>query len=111
MYDDNNLYGTATGLNERGKYATFGKALDAALTDLMTERNEFFDSLPDRWSALFPNLPIRPGRYQNGIIFLYVGSAPMLFAMQSKLPMIRAKLKTLPGAPKKLIVKLEAHQR
>lgn len=110
-YDDNNLYGTATGLDERGRYATFGKALDAALSDLIAEKNEFFDSLADRWPSLFPGLPVRPGRYESGIVFLYVSSAPLLFAMNSKLPMIKAKLKALPGAPKRLVVKLEARQR
>lgn len=109
--EDRNLYGRATGLEERGKYATFGKALDAAVADLLTEKNAFFDSLADRWAELFPKLPIRPGRYESGIIFLYVSSAPLLFAMQSKLPLIRSKLKTLPGASKRIVVKLEARSR
>lgn len=108
MFDDNNLYGTATGVEERGRHAVFSSALDAALKDLITEKNDFFDLVTLKWGALFPNLPIRPGRYQGGIIFLYVRSAPMLFAMRPKLTMIKAKLKELPGAPAKLTVKLEA---
>lgn len=109
--EDRNLYGKATGVLERGRYATFGKALEAAVKDLLTEKNEFFDSLADRWPVLFPNLPVQPGRYEGGIIFLYVRTAPLLFAMRSKLPMIKAKLKTLPGAPKKLELRLEARAR
>lgn len=111
MYDDNNLYGTATGVEERGRHASFGMALDAALKDLITEKNDFFDLMTAKWETLFPNLPVRPGRYEGGVIFLYVRSAPMLFAMRSKLTMIKAKLKELPGAPAKLTVKLEARAR
>lgn len=111
MFDDNNLYGVAYGLNERGKHANFSSALSAALKDLLTEKNVFFDSLADKWPTLFPNLPIRPGRYEGGIIFLYVRSAPQLFAMRPKLRMIKQKLAALPGAPSKLEVKLEAHAR
>ena len=111
MFDDNNLYGKATGLDQRGRYATFGKALDAAFKDLTTERNDFFDSLADVWSTLFPGLAVRPGRYEGGIIFLYVRSASALFAMRPKLRMIKAKLATLPGAPKKIELRLEARAR
>jgi len=111
MFDDNNLYGKATGLDQRGKYATFGKALDAAFRDLTTEHDDFFDSLADLWPTLFPGLAVRPGRYEGGIIFLYVRSAPALFAMRPKLRMIKAKLATLPGAPKKLELRLEARAR
>lgn len=111
MYDDNNLYGVATGVNERGRHDTFRGALTAALEDLVREKNEFFDSLADRWKTIFPNLPVRPGRYEGGIIFLYVSSAALLYAMRPRLREIKAKLKTLPGAPKKLELKLEARSR
>lgn len=112
MFDNgNNLYGHATGLGERGKYATFGKALDAALKDLTTEHDSFFDSLADRWPTLFPGLAIRPGRYEGGIIFLYVRSAPALFAMRPKLRTIKATLAKLPDAPKKLELRLEVRAR
>lgn len=115
MFDANNLYGRATGLAERGKYgkyfAPLGGALEAAVKDLLTEKNDFFDSLVDRWSTLFSALPVKPGRYEDGIIFLYVKSAPLLFAMRPKLAMIKAKLRELPGCPKKLEVKLEARAR
>lgn len=111
MYDDNNLYGQATGLDQRGKYATFSGALSAALNDLVTEKNDFFDSLVDNWASLFPSLPVRPGRYEGGIIFLYVRTAPLLYAMRSKLMSIKAKLRTLPDAPKRLEIRLEARAR
>lgn len=109
--DERNLYGHATGLAERGRYATFGKAIDAAFKDLTVERNDFFDSLPDRWTQLFPDLPIVPGRYEDGKIFVYVRSAPLLFAMRPKLRLVKARLAELPGAPKKLDVRLEIHAR
>ena len=111
MFDDNNLYGKAVGVDQRGRYATFGKAIDAALKELLTEKNEFFDSLVDRWPVLFPTLKAVPGRYEDGIIFLYVHSAPMLFAMRPKLAAVKTKLSSLPGAPKKLVLRLEIHAR
>jgi len=111
VFDDRNLYGKAIGLDERGRFAAFGKALDAAYADLVRERNDFFDSLPDRWAELFPGLLAKPGRYEDGIIFLYVRSAPQLFAVRPKLASIRARLAALPGAPKKITLKLEIHGR
>lgn len=114
MFDDNNLYGTATGLNQRGRHASFGGALAAAVTDVrghLAERNSFYDSLADRWDGLFPGLPARPGRYEAGKIFLYVRSAPQLFAMRPKLRAIAATLAQLPNAPKKIDLRLEIHAR
>ena len=69
--EDRNLYGKAVGLDQRGRHRSFGSAVDAAFKDLATERNDFFDSLADRWAALFPGVPAVPGRYDGGIIFLY----------------------------------------
>ena len=109
MFDDNNLYGYATGVNERGRHATFGKALDAAFADILTEHNPFFDSLADRWQSLFPGLPVRPGRYDCGKIVLYVANAPLSFMMRPKLRTIKSKLAQLPGAPKRLDLRLEIH--
>jgi hypothetical protein len=94
---------------ERGRYATFNAALDAAFTDLTTERNAFFDTLADRWPALFPSLPVRPGRYDDGKIVLYVRNPPTLYAMRMKLGLIRTKLAQLSGAPKRIDLKLEIH--
>jgi len=96
---------------QRGRFAKFGTALDAALKDLLVERNPFFDSLADNWKRLFPNLPMWPGRYEDGKIWLYVRTAPTLFAMRPKLPLVKRTLATLPGAPKKIELRLEIHSR
>ena len=93
----------------RGRHENFSSALDAAFADLTTERNGFFDTLPDLWPEVFPSLPVRPGRYENGKIVLYVKNPPTLYSVRMKLGMIRAKLAALPGAPEKIDVKLEVH--
>ncbi len=93
--------------HERGRYTTFGAAVDAAARSLSVERNDFFDSLADRWPTLFPNSPARPGRYEDGRIILYVRSAPALFAFRPRLAAVKRTLATLPGAPKRLNVILE----
>ena len=107
--DDRNLYGTAVGLNERGRHKTISSAFDAAFRDLTTERNPFFDSLADNWQTLFPDLPARPGRYEDGKIFVYVKNAPTAFLVRPRLRQIAAKLATLPGAPRKIDLRLEQH--
>ncbi len=107
--DDANLYGRATGLYERGRHATFQSALDAVLGKLTRETNPFYNQICAEWSTLFPNLAVRPGRYEGGIIFLYVRSAAALFAMRPRLRQIKSRLLALPGAPKKLEIRLEAH--
>ena len=107
--DDRNLYGRAVEPEKRGRHKTFSSAVGAAFTDLLVEKNDFFDSLADNWRRLFPDQPARPGRYEDGKIFLYVKNAPTLFLMRPRLPMIRRRLATLPGAPKKIDLKLEAH--
>lgn len=111
MFDDNNLYGTAVGLKERGRHKTTASAFEAAFKDLTTEKNDFFDSLVDNWKTLFPNLPARPGRYEDGKIFVYVKNAPTAFLVRPQLRTIAAKLATLPGAPKKIDLRLEQHVR
>ena len=109
--EDNNLYGKAYGLGERGRHKTTASAFEAAFRDLTTEKNAFFDSLVDNWKAIFPDLPARPGRYEDGKIFVYVKNAPTAFLVRPKLRMIAAKLATLPGAPKKIDLRLEQHVR
>lgn len=99
----------AYGLNERGRHKTMSSALDAAFKDLITEKNDFFDLVADNWKRLFPDLPISPGRYEDGRIFLYVKNASASFAQRSKLPMIKRRLSELPGAPKRLNLRLEIH--
>ena len=109
MFDDSNLYGRAVGLDQRGRHRTSASAFDAALKDLLTEKSDFFDSLVDRWRVLFPGVPARPGRYEDGKIFVYVKTAPTLFLLRPRLRQMAAKLAALPGAPKKVDLRLEIH--
>lgn len=91
----------------RGRHATFASAVAAAVGDLATEHDDFFDSLADRWPKLFPNCPARPGRYDSGRIILYVRSAPALFAFRPRLREVKRVLSALPGAPKRVDLVLE----
>ena len=95
--------------DKRGRHKTIASAFDAAFKDLTVEKNAFFDSLVDNWRTLFPNLPARPGRYEDGKIFVYVKNAPTAFLVRPKLRAIAAKLATLSGAPKKIDLRLEQH--
>ena len=95
--------------DKRGRHKTTASAFDAAFRDLTVEKNAFFDSLVDNWRAIFPDLPARPGRYEDGKIFVYVKNAPTAFLVRPKLRAIAAKLATLPGAPKKIDLRLEQH--
>jgi len=94
----------------RCRHATFAKAAAAAMKDLLTAREPFFDSLADEWKRRFPSLPVRPGRYEDGMIFLYAPNAPSLFAMRPRLPSIKKALAALPGAPRKIELRLEIHK-
>ena len=95
--------------DKRGRHATVSSALDAAFKDLTTERSAFFDSLADRWAVLFPDLPARPGRYEAGKIFVYVRNASTAFLVRPRLRAVAAKLAALPGAPKRIDLRLEQH--
>ena len=95
--------------DKRGLHKTTASAFEAAFRDLTTEKNEFFDSLCDNWKALFPDLPARPGRYEDGKIFVYVRNAPTAFLVRPRLRAIAAKLAALPGAPKRIDLRLEQH--
>ena len=95
--------------DKRGRHRTAASAFDAAYRDLVTEHHPFFDSLCDNWKRLFPNLPARPGRYEDGKIFIYVRNAPTAFVVRPQLPRLAAALRKLPGAPTKLCLKLEQH--
>lgn len=97
--------------DQRGRHKTLGSALDAALKDLITERNDFFDSLADVWAGLFPGLPARPGRYEDGKIYVYVKNAATSFMVRPKLRSIAERLSRLPGAPKRVDLRLEIHSR
>ena len=109
--DDNNLYGTAYGLKERGRHKTVSSAFDAAFRDLTTEKNPFFDSLCDNWQSLFPGLPAKPGRSEDGKIFVYVRNASTSFVVRPRLRAIAARLAQLSGAPKKVNLRLEIHSQ
>lgn len=93
----------------RGRHASFSSAVAASLADLLTEKDDFFDQVVDNWPRLFPGLPARPGRVQDGCIYLYVAKATTSFALRSKLPFIRRQLQTLPGAPKTINLRVEIH--
>lgn len=97
--------------DQRGRHKTLGSALDAALKDLIAERNDFFDSLADVWARLFPDIPAKPGRYEDGKIFIYVRNAALSFSVRPKLRMIARRLSELPGAPKRVDLRLEIHSR
>jgi len=93
----------------RGRHASFAAAVEAVAKEMLVERNGFFDSLADRWRTLFPKCAARPGRWADGKIFLYVNSAPALFAMRPKLRAMKAALAALPDAPKRFDLILEIH--
>ena len=94
---------------QRGRHKTAASAFDAAFKALTREGDGFFDSLVDNWKSLFPDVPARPGRFDNGRIYVYVRNAPTSFVVRPKLRAIAAKLATLPGAPKKIDLRLEIH--
>ncbi len=106
---DRNLYGKAIEPERRGRHKTFVSAINATFPELIEERNDFFDSLADNWKRLFPDVPARPGRYEDGKIFIYVKNAPTLFLMRPRLATIKRRLAALPGAPRKIDLRLEAH--
>lgn len=108
---ENGVYWTPSEPEKRGRHKTLVTAVDAALKDLITEKNDFFDSLCDKWKSLFPDLPVHPGRYEAGVIYVYVKNAPTSFVVRPKLRAVKAKLLALPGAPKRIDLKLEIHAR
>lgn len=92
---------------------TVGTLMDGILGDLLAEKSVFFDSVCAQWDTLFPDIPARPGRYQDGHLFLYVRTAGQLFALRPKLPKIKKALLPLratdPNAPKRFTLHLEIH--
>ena len=92
---------------------TVGTLMDGILGDLLAEKSVFFDSVCAQWDTLFPDITARPGRYQDGHLFLYVRTAGQLFALRPKLPKIKKALLPLraadPNAPKRFTLHLEIH--
>ena len=92
---------------------TVGTLMDGILGDLLAEKSVFFDRVCAQWDTLFPDIPARPGRYQDGHLFLYVRTAGQLFALRPKLPKIKKELLQLraadPNAPKRFTLHLEIH--
>ena len=95
--------------DKRGRHKSAASAFDAAFKALSTESNAFYDSLVDNWKALFPDVPARPGRYENGRIYIYVRNAPTSYVVRPKLRAIAARLAALPGAPRRIDLRLEIH--
>lgn len=91
----------------RHRHKTFESAAKAALDSLMVAHHPFMDIVADAWPQMFPKMPARPGRFEDGKIFLYVPNAPLLFSLRPKLAEIRRRLAELPNAPKNVDVKLE----
>lgn len=95
----------------RHRHKTFEGAAKAALDSMLSTRHPFIETLADAWPSMFQNLPLRPGRFEDGKIFLYVPNAPLLFSMRPKLREIRQRILALPNAPKKIDLRLEIHGR
>ena len=74
---------------------------------LLVEKSPFFDQVCERWPTLFPDSVAKPGRWQDGRLFLYVRTSGQLFGMRPKLTKIKKALATLPTAPKRFSVHLE----
>ena len=94
---------------KRHRYSTFASAATAAIAELTVVHDPFVESLTAQWAQLFPGLPAKPGRFENGRLYLYVRTAALNFAVRPKLAAIRRTIAALPGAPKKLDVRLEIH--
>ena len=94
---------------QRGRHKTVASAFDAAFKSLTRANGGFFDSLVDNWKMLFPNVPARPGRFENGRIYVYVRNAPTSYVVRPKLREMAARLSALPGAPRKIDLRLEIH--
>ena len=88
----------------------FDAVMESVARDMYREETRFFDILRERWDALFPNCPARPGRWQEGKLVLYVSTAGQSFAMRPKLPAMKKKIIALEGAPKgRLALLVEIH--
>ncbi len=86
-----------------------GSLVDGLLASLLVERSPFFDEVCEKWTELFPESVAKPGRWQDGRLFLYVRTSGQLFGMRSKLSKVKKALAALPTAPKRFSVNLEIH--
>lgn len=86
-----------------------GGVMRTVVNNLLVEKNPFFDVVCARWSELFPSCAARPGRFQDGRLFLYVRSSGQVFSLRSRLPKIKKALALLPEAPARFSVHLEIH--
>ena len=88
---------------------SMGNLMDGILAKLLVEKSPFFDEVCENWPALFPDCIAKPGRWQDGRLFLYVRTSGQLFGMRTKLPKMKKLLATLPTAPKRFSLNLEIH--
>ena len=109
MEEFSNVWGRAVDADKRGRHKTMQSAISAALKDLLTERNTFFDTVNANWRRLFPDQPCTPGCWHDGYLVLYVKKSTTLFLMRQRLPQIKRRLAELPGAPKRFNVRIEIH--
>jgi hypothetical protein len=58
-----------------------------------------------------PDVPAKPGRCENGKIFIYVKNAATSFMVRPRLRAIAGRLAQLPGAPRRIDLRLEIHSR
>lgn len=86
-----------------------GRLMDGLLSNLTIEKSPFFDEVCEKWTGMFPDSVAKPGRWQDGRLFLYVRTSGQLFGMRPKLPKIKKTLAVLPTAPKRFAVNLEIH--
>ena len=88
---------------------SMGKLMDGLLANLLIEKSPFYDQVCEQWPTLFPDCVAKPGRWQDGRLFLYVRTSGQLFGLRTKLSKIKKTLATLPTAPKRFSVNLEIH--
>jgi hypothetical protein len=88
---------------------SMGRLMDGLLASMLIEKSPFFDEVCEKWMELFPDSAAKPGRWQDGRLFLYVRTSGQLFGMRTKLPKIKKALAALPTAPRRFSVNLEIH--
>lgn len=97
----------ADAMELRTPVARLDSAIDSMLASLGCEKNPFFDAVCEKWSTLFPDIPARPGRYEDRCLYLFVKSPAVNFAVRPKLPAIKRALAKVDDAPRRFDVRLE----